>query len=120
MAFLDRIFGQSKSTPDNKPDTSHDIESPASGPISADYQDIKSRVHNRLFDFIDFSKLGGVNEDRIASDIATLARRILAEEKVPFTHEERERIYKANEMAAKVFNFFLTDKPEGKKALEYL
>jgi pilus assembly protein CpaF len=92
MAFLDRIFGQSKSTPDNKPDTSHDIESPASGPVSADYQDIKSRVHNRLFDFIDFSKLGGVTEDRIASDIATLARRILAEEKVPFTHEERERI----------------------------
>jgi len=92
MAFLDRIFGQTKATPDDKPDTSDDIESQSSGSLSADYQDIKSRVHNRLFDFIDFSKLGGVTEDRIASDIATLARRILAEEKVPFTHEERERI----------------------------
>jgi pilus assembly protein CpaF len=92
MAFLDRIFGQSKGTPDDKPDALQEVEPQPSASSSGDYQDIKSRVHNRLFDFIDFSKLGGVTEDRIAADIATLARRILAEEKVPFTHEERERI----------------------------
>jgi pilus assembly protein CpaF len=59
---------------------------------SAEYQDIKSRVHNRLFDYIDFSKMAEVSEDRIAGDIATLTRRILAEDQHPFTHTERERI----------------------------
>jgi pilus assembly protein CpaF len=88
MALLDRIFGddaqKSESGDSRYTDSSY----------SAEYQELKSRVHNRLFDYIDFSKLAEVSEDRIAGDIATLARRILTEDQHAFTHSERERIVK--------------------------
>ncbi len=95
MALLDRLFGETNDTAksttpggsDGAPDPSVGIDAPR-----ADYHAVKSRVHNRLFDFIDFTRIGEVTEDRVANDIATLTRRILAEEQSPFTHADRERI----------------------------
>ena len=57
-----------------------------------EYQELKSRVHNRLFDHLDLSRLPKVSEERIAEDIAALTRRILDEEKTPLTLEERSKI----------------------------
>ncbi len=59
---------------------------------AGEYQDLKSRVHNRLFDFLDLTRLPKVSEARIAEDVAELTRRILEEEKAPFTLEEKQRI----------------------------
>ncbi|MBW2385503.1 MAG: hypothetical protein JRG92_17870, partial [Deltaproteobacteria bacterium] len=87
MALLDRMFREAPDDPD-APGEGRQLDAQ----YSAEYQDIKSRVHNRLFDYIDFSKMAEVSEDRIAGDIATLTRRILAEDQHPFTHTERERI----------------------------
>jgi len=56
------------------------------------YQDLKSRVHNRLFDYLDLSQLPRVSEEKVAREIAQLTRRILDEEQVPLTEEERSRI----------------------------
>lgn len=95
MALFDRIFGEE---PDLEGSGTEETAAPsAPGPnplLTAEYQEVKSRVHNRLFDYIDFSKLADVSEERIAGDIATLTRRILTEDEHPFTHTERERIVK--------------------------
>jgi pilus assembly protein CpaF len=94
MALFDRIFGEEASQEEAGVEESA-TSSPSVSPLfAAEYQEIKSRVHNRLFDYIDFSKLADVSEERIAGDIATLTRRILAEDEHPFTHTERERIVK--------------------------
>jgi pilus assembly protein CpaF len=99
MALLDRIF-RDDPPPEEVDAQAQDSPIPAepeSDPeddraLSPEYQEIKSRVHNQLFEYIDFGKLAEVSEARIAGDIATLARRILSEDPHPFTHTERERI----------------------------
>jgi len=61
------------------------------GPEAA-YQELKSGVHNRLFELIDLSKLSKVSEERVRQDIALATRRILDEQRVLLTLEERERV----------------------------
>ena len=56
------------------------------------YQEFKSRVHERLFERIDFSKLAKVSEKRASADIADLTLRILDEEKALFNTEERQKL----------------------------
>jgi pilus assembly protein CpaF len=55
------------------------------------YQDLKSRVHNRLFEVIDFGRISTVSEERVRADIATATVQILEEEKFLLTLEERDR-----------------------------
>ncbi len=61
-------------------------------PKQAAYQELKSRVHNRLFEHLDLTRLPKVSETRVRSDVATLVERVLEEEHVPMTREERERV----------------------------
>jgi pilus assembly protein CpaF len=56
------------------------------------HQDLKFRVHNRLFDLLDLAKLTKLSEERIREDIAVATRRVLEEEKVLLTLEEREQL----------------------------
>jgi pilus assembly protein CpaF len=56
------------------------------------YQELKARVHNQLFEHIDLARVGEVSGERVSGDIALITRRILAEEKVPLTREEREQV----------------------------
>jgi pilus assembly protein CpaF len=59
---------------------------------AAAYQELKSRVHNQLFDHLDLTRLSEVSQERIAGDIRLLTRRILSEEKALLTQEERAQI----------------------------
>ena len=70
-------------------------------PREVEYQELKSRVHNQLFDHLDLTRLPKVDESRIAEDIAVLTRRILEDEQTPLTFEERRRI--AAEVQHEVF-----------------
>ena len=54
------------------------------------YQDLKSRVHNKLFDHLDLSKMNEMSEERVAEDIALATKLVLDEEKVLLTLEDRE------------------------------
>jgi len=64
----------------------------AEGPgLQAAYQDRKSRVHNRLFEVLDLARLSKVSEERVRQDVALATQRILEEEKVLLTFDERER-----------------------------
>ena len=72
----------------------------------AAYQDLKSRVHNRLFELLDLSRLGKVSEERVMEDVAVATRRILEERKVLLSLEERERIVR--EIQDEVFGPVIT------------
>lgn len=56
------------------------------------YAELKHRLHRKLFDHIDFSKLGEVSESRASADIAALTRRVLDEENVALNADERNTL----------------------------
>jgi pilus assembly protein CpaF len=56
------------------------------------YQELKSRVHNRLFEYLDLSQLPRVSEEKVTREIAQLTRRILDEEQVPLTEDDRAQL----------------------------
>ena len=93
MALLERLSRKEARPPKvaelikKKPDAPA-AEGP--GPQAA-YQDLKSRVHNRLFEVLDLARLSKVSEERVRQDVALATQRILEEEKVLLTFDERER-----------------------------
>jgi pilus assembly protein CpaF len=92
VALLDRLKSSSPS-PDAPPadQPTNGKRTPSPPARDALYQDMKSRVHNRLFDVIDFARISTVSEERVCSDIAIATIQILEEEKFLLTLEERER-----------------------------
>jgi pilus assembly protein CpaF len=56
------------------------------------YSDLKSRVHNALFERLDLSRVGRVTQDQVTEDVAQATRLVLDEEKVLLSLEERERL----------------------------
>jgi pilus assembly protein CpaF len=91
MALLDRLRREAPETKALDKQARRTPAEPDHGPEVA-YQELKSGVHNRLFELIDLSRLGKVSEDRVRQDIALATRRILDEQRVLLTLEERERV----------------------------
>jgi len=60
--------------------------------VAAGYQELKSRVHNKLFEYLDLSRMAKMSEERVTEDVALATKRVLDEEKVLLTLEERERL----------------------------
>jgi pilus assembly protein CpaF len=89
MTLLGRMF---KETTVPAPDAVPDLIVPDPSAITSEYQELKSRVHNQLFLHLDLAKIAKVTAERMSSDIALLTRRILAEEKVLLTENERAQI----------------------------
>jgi pilus assembly protein CpaF len=56
------------------------------------YADLKSRVHNALFERLDLSKVGKVSQDQVTEDVVQATRMVLDEEKVLLSLEDRERL----------------------------
>jgi pilus assembly protein CpaF len=96
VALLDRLKGSSPSPAPAPAAKQSKSGKRASAPPARDalYQDLKSRVHNRLFEVIDFARMSTVSEERVCADIATATVQILEEEKFLLTLEERERFVK--------------------------
>jgi pilus assembly protein CpaF len=93
MGLADRIRRR-QAEPELASSHSEDVR-PARGQERArdtSYQELKSRVHNRLFDYLDLSQLPRVSEDKVAREISQLTRRILDDEQIPLTEDERSRI----------------------------
>lgn len=115
MALIERLGlrreGSEDSCAENAPLTKLEIVETPSGvelheqrvgaSREAEYQELKSRIHNQLFDYLDLTRIPKVDESRAAEDIAVLTRRILENEKTPLTFEERRRI--AAEVQHEVF-----------------
>jgi len=99
MGLLERLGGKSDEAPAKSEDLAPTVEAAVSRietgrSAEIEYQELKSRVHNRLFELIDLVKLSTVSEERVREDIAIATRRILDEQHELLTLEERERVVK--------------------------
>ncbi|HXH13862.1 MAG TPA: CpaF family protein [Alphaproteobacteria bacterium] len=60
----------------------------------SEYQELKSRIHDRLLDLLDFSLLDSMDRAALRQEIVKLVEQILAGETVPLNYRERERLVK--------------------------
>src|SRR6267142_3895479 len=58
------------------------------------YQELKSRIHDRLLDLLDFSLLDSLDKQLLRQEIVKLVEQVLAGETTPLNFRERERIVK--------------------------
>ncbi len=92
MPLIDRLRRQTPSpTPALTGKPERGAPAPESSP-EANYQDLKSRVHNKLFEYLDLSRMNKVSEERVAEDVALATKLVLDEEKLLLTLDERERL----------------------------
>jgi pilus assembly protein CpaF len=100
MALFDRLKGnpQNASSPPSAP-ASAAADTRARQPLRTvpspaeqEWQELKSRVHNALFDYLDLSRIGELSEDQVKQDVAQAARILLDQEKALLNLEERERL----------------------------
>jgi len=62
--------------------------------FGSEYQELKSRIHDRLLDLLDFSVLESMDRAALRQEIVKLVEQILAGETVPLNFRERERLVK--------------------------
>jgi len=86
MALLERL------RPEAKPERGVPAAARAARSSESAYQELKSQVHNGLFELLDLSRLAHVSEERVREDVAHATRRILEERRVLLTLEEREQV----------------------------
>src|ERR671924_128469 len=63
-------------------------------PFGSEYQELKSRLHDRLLDLLDLSLLDSLEKASLRQEIVKLVEQILAGETVPLNFRERERLAK--------------------------
>jgi len=61
-------------------------------PAQQEWQELKSRVHNALFEYLDLSRIGNLSEEQVAHDVTQATRLLLDREKALLNIEERERL----------------------------
>jgi pilus assembly protein CpaF len=94
MALLNRLKRSNTPPPAARPSGKGTNPAPLAPGRDVLYQELKSRVHNRLFEVIDFGRIATVSEERVRVDIATATVQILEEEKFLLTLEERDAFVK--------------------------
>jgi pilus assembly protein CpaF len=100
MALLERLSRHQKTSEASPevesapvaPATEVDPRSKRSDSGDAARQELKFRVHNALFDMLDLGKLSSVSTERAAQDVASATRRILEDQRVLLSMEDRERL----------------------------
>src|SRR6266540_2784225 len=60
----------------------------------SEYQELKSRIHDRLLDLLDFSLLDSLDRQLLRQEIIKLVEQVLAGETTPLNFRERERLVK--------------------------
>ena len=61
-------------------------------PRDSRYQELKFRVHHRLFDVLDLSQAEQMSEEKNGDEVVAATQRVLSEEGVALTKEERQRL----------------------------
>jgi pilus assembly protein CpaF len=67
---------------------------PATYIVGSEYQELKSRIHDRLLDLLDFSLLDSLDRQALRQEILKLVEQILAGETVPLNSRERDQLIK--------------------------
>jgi pilus assembly protein CpaF len=91
VALIERLRRESEE-PRPTPPLAEAAEPARSVSSDIEYQEFKSRIHNRLFEVLDISRMSKVSEERVRQDVATAAARILDSEGTLASQEQRERI----------------------------
>jgi pilus assembly protein CpaF len=92
MALFDRLnlsTEKAESLPEK--DTVRPLKAVPSA-AEQEWQELKSRVHNALFSYLDLSRIGELSEDQVKQDVSQAARILLDQEKALLNLEERERL----------------------------
>src|SRR5215210_1463043 len=80
MALRERLIG-------------NNIPGPASdGTGQQSFQDMKSRLHRTLINRMDLTKLSSLTPDQVHAEVSRLAESVLAQEAMPLSVAERERL----------------------------
>jgi pilus assembly protein CpaF len=80
MALRERLIGN------NAPG------SPSDGTGQQSFQDMKSRLHRTLINRMDLTKLSSLTPDQVHAEVSRLAESVLAQEAMPLSVSERERL----------------------------
>ncbi len=91
MSLISRLRDEHQDQRDVRGDTELPAHARATRHAVA-YQELKSDVHNRLFELLDLSRVGKLSEERMREDVAVATRRVLEEKQLLLNHEERERL----------------------------
>ena len=59
---------------------------------SHSFQEIKSRLHRTLINRMDLTKLSSLTPEQVNAEVSRLAENVLAQEAVPLSTSERERL----------------------------
>ena len=83
MALRERLIGNNGTTP---PGTVSD------GTGQHSFQEMKSRLHRTLINRMDLTKLSSLTPDQVHAEVSRLAEAVLAQEAMPLSASERERL----------------------------
>jgi pilus assembly protein CpaF len=82
MALRERLIGNNNGGPGPVAD----------GPGQHSFQEMKSRLHRTLINRMDLTKLQTLTSEQVHSEVSRLAEAVLAQEAVPLSVSERERL----------------------------
>src|SRR5919107_3602558 len=83
MALRERLIGNNGTTPPN---------TGADGTGQHSFQEMKSRLHRTLINRMDLTKLATLTPDQVHAEVSRLAESVLAQEAMPLSVSERERL----------------------------
>jgi pilus assembly protein CpaF len=64
------------------------------GNVQYSFQEMKSRLHRALINRMDLTKLAALNQDQVHAEVSKLAEIVLAQEAMPLSTPERDRLVK--------------------------
>jgi len=93
MALFDRLRPQDKRSASTAPLSKSPAprRTEAAAPDHA-WQELKSRIHNALFDYLDLSRISNLAEEQVQQEVSQATRILLDEEKALLSLEDRERL----------------------------
>src|SRR6266567_4427189 len=76
----------------NNPFGAHNAQNPAAIKDQEFFQDLKSRIHRRLIERLDLSKLDLLGSNELVREIGFVIQSLIIEEGVPLNQVERDRL----------------------------
>jgi pilus assembly protein CpaF len=94
MSLFDRLKGapRKESAPAAGEERPAKLLKAVRAPAEQEWQELKSRIHNSLFDYLDLSRIGSLSEEQVAHDVSQATRILLDREKALLNIEGRERL----------------------------
>lgn len=94
MALFDRLKGRTAAEDAPKNAAPHQRLRALPDQKEQEWHELKSRVHNALFDYLDLSRIGQLSPDQVEKDVAQATRILLDQETALLSLQERERLIK--------------------------